>query len=351
MHIPDGYLSPQTCAIAFAAAVPVWAVATRRVERVVKTRHIPALAAFSSVSFLVMMLNVPIPDGTTAHAVGAVIIAITLGPWAAVLAVSIALLFQALLFGDGGVLALGANSLNMAIIMTFIGLGTYRLIAGRSELTARRRVIAAAIGGYVGINASALAAAIELGLQPVFFHSTNGTPLYSPYHLWQTIPAMALAHLTVAGGAEAILTGSVFAYLARTNPELLLANHPGLDAEGHTIRPAYKGWFTPGRAALGAIGLMVLATPLGLLAPGGAFGEDAPGQLNLHQLGLSSVPVGLSRWNGFWNHTLLGGYGFSTGNHQVLGYLLSAVIGIAVVGASVFGVGSLIKRLTTTAAK
>jgi cobalt/nickel transport system permease protein len=244
----------------------------------------------------------------------------------------------------------------MAIIMTFVGLGTYRLIAGRSELTARRRTIAAAIGGYVGINASALATAIELGLQPVFFHSANGTPLYSPYHLGQTIPAMALAHLTVAGGAEAIVTGSVFAYLAQANPELLLANHPGLDAEGQTIRPAVgsrftPGWFTPGRMALAAISLMVLITPLGLLAPGGAFGEEAPGQLNLDRLGLTTVPSGLNRWNGFWTHTLLNGYGFAGGSHQTLGYLLSAVIGIAVVGASVFGVGTLIKRLTRTASE
>jgi cobalt/nickel transport system permease protein len=86
-----------------------------------------------------MMFNIPIPDGTTAHAVGAVIVAIVLGPWAAVIAVSVALLFQALLFGDGGVLTYGANVLNMAIIMPFVGLAVYRLISGSAPLTSPRR--------------------------------------------------------------------------------------------------------------------------------------------------------------------------------------------------------------------
>ena len=103
MHIPDGYLSPQTCAAAYVVAVPTWAAASRKVTKVVRTRNVPLLAMFAAISFLVMMFNIPIPDGTTAHAVGAVVIAVVLGPWAAVIAVSVALLFQALLFGDGGV--------------------------------------------------------------------------------------------------------------------------------------------------------------------------------------------------------------------------------------------------------
>ena len=144
MHIPDGYLSPQTCAVAYAAAVPTVVVASRKVTEVVKTRDVPLLAMFAAISFLVMMVNVPIPDGTTAHAVGAVIIALVLGPWAAVIAVSVALLFQALLFGDGGVLAYGANVLNMAIVMPFVGLAVYRVAAGSAPLTSRRRVVAAA---------------------------------------------------------------------------------------------------------------------------------------------------------------------------------------------------------------
>lgn len=192
MHIPDGYLSPSTCAVGYAVAIPFWSLAARKVSKVVRTRNVPMLAVFSALCFLIMMFNVPIPDGTTAHAVGGVVVAICLGPWAAVIAVSVALLFQALLFGDGGVLSYGVNVVNMAIILPFVGLGVYRLIAGRTPLTGRRRVLAAAVGGYVGINFAALAAAIEFGIQPDLFTSSSGVPLYSPYHLSQTIPAMAL---------------------------------------------------------------------------------------------------------------------------------------------------------------
>lgn len=339
MHIPDGYLSPQTCAVAYAAVVPVWAVASRRVRSVVRTRNVPLLAMFSAVSFLVMMFNVPIPDGTTAHAVGAVIIAIVLGPWAAVLAVSVALLFQALLFGDGGVLTYGANVLNMAVILPFVGIAVYRLLAGRSPLTSRRRTVAAAIGGYVGINAAALAVAVELGIQPDLFHTAAGAPLYSPYHLGQTIPAMMLAHLTVAGAAEAILTAGVLAYLARVDVTRLVPNHPGvaLTADEHPV-PA-RSRLSPAKAAWTFVAVMVVLTPLGLLAPGGAFGESAPADLNRSALGLRAVPEGLNRLNGFWSHTLLGDYGLTDGQNRMLAYWLSAVVGIAVVGLAVYALG------------
>jgi cobalt/nickel transport system permease protein len=345
VHVPDGYLSPQTCAAAYAVAVPTWSVAANRVTRVVKTRNVPTLAILAALSFLVMMFNIPIPDGTTAHAVGAVVIAIALGPWAAVIAVSVALLFQALLFGDGGVLAYGANALNMAIIMPFVGYGIYKLIAGRSPLTSRRRTAAAAIAGYAGINAAALAAAVEFGIQPELFHTASGAPLYSPYHLSQTLPAMMLAHLTVAGAAEAILTGGVFAYLARADASRLASAHRGIPVTAGDGATGPVRRLTPARMALSFVAGMVLLTPLGLLAPGGAFGENTPAELNLGQLGLRTVPAGLARYNGFWNHTLLGGYGFRDGRHADLAYILSATVGIAVVAAVIFAIGTLIERV------
>src|SRR3954463_3499163 len=135
MHIPDGYLSPTTCGAMGAAMVPVWATAGRRVRKVVTSRYVPLLALGAAYSFLVMMFNVPIPDGTTAHAVGAVLIAILLGPWAAVVAVSVALAIQALFFGDGGVLSFGANAFNMAFVMPVVGYAVYRLVARRLSLT------------------------------------------------------------------------------------------------------------------------------------------------------------------------------------------------------------------------
>lgn len=344
MHIPDGYLSPSTCGVGYAVAVPTWIVASRRVSTVVKSRHVPMLAVFSALSFLVMMFNVPIPDGTTAHAVGAVVIAIVLGPWAAVIAVSVALLFQALLFGDGGVLSYGVNVVNMAIVMPFVGWVVYRLVSGRQPLTSRRRVLAAALGGYVGINAAALATAVEFGLQPALFTTASGAPLYSPYHLSQTLPAMALPHLTVAGLVEAVLSAGVVAYLQHADVRRLAAGHRGVPLSDDD-RPVRPSRLRPGVVALSLMAVMVVLTPLGLLAPGGAFGEDSPHRLPLRDLGLSAVPAGMERFNGFWSHAVLGGYGFRDGDHARLAYVLSAVVGILVVGAAVFAVGKLVQAI------
>jgi cobalt/nickel transport system permease protein len=341
VHIPDGYLSPQTCGAFGVAMVPFWVTAGRRVRRVVKSRYVPLVAVGAAFSFLVMMLNVPIPDGTTAHGVGATLIAVLLGPWAAIIAVSIALLIQALFFGDGGVLAFGANAFNMAVVMPFVGYGIYRLLARTAPLTSRRRPLAAGLGAYVGINAGALCAAIEFGVQPDLFARADGTPLYAPFHLSQTIPAMALAHLTVAGLVEAAVTAGVVAYLQRANLPLLRVNHPVVpDTEADGAPPRRPGW----RWALAGLGVLVVLTPLGLLARGGAFGEDAPGDLDLGKYGLRAVPEGLDRYNSFWSHTLLGGYGFNSGDHPVLGYLLSAVVGIAVVGLVILGLFALVHR-------
>ena len=102
-----------------------------------------------------MMFNVPIPDGTTAHAAGAVLVAVLLGPWAAVIAMSTAFIIQALFFGDGGVLAIGANCFNMAFVMPFVGYAVYRALTRTTSLTDRRRAVAAGLGGYVGLNVAA----------------------------------------------------------------------------------------------------------------------------------------------------------------------------------------------------
>jgi cobalt/nickel transport system permease protein len=178
-------------------------------------------------SFLIMMFNIPIPDGTTAHAAGGVLVAIVLGPWAAVIAVSVALLIQALIFGDGGVLAFGANALNLAFIMPFTGYYVYRLIAGGAPDSSSRRLIASGLGGYIGLNIAALAAAVQFGIQPLLFTAADGTPLYGPYGLNVAIPAMLIPHLTLAGFAEAAVTALAFNYVLNTSPEIFAAGTAG----------------------------------------------------------------------------------------------------------------------------
>jgi cobalt/nickel transport system permease protein len=331
MHIPDGYLSPASCAVMYAAVTPAWALAGRKVQKVVKTRYVPLIAVGAVFSFLVMMFNVPVPDGTTAHAVGGVLIACLLGPWAAVIAVSTALLIQALFFGDGGLLAYGANAFNMALVMPMVGYAVYKTLARRLPLTSPKRAVAAGIAGYVGINAAALCAAIEFGLQPTLFKTANGTPLYAPFHLSQSIPAMMFAHLLVAGLVEGAVTAGVLVYLQRANLPLLRINHATVPmTEIDSVEaPRRIQW----RWVLGGLGLMAALTPIGLLAPGGAFGEAAPGDLNLQKYHVNAVPSGLRHYAGFWHNALFNGYGFSNDKHPVLGYLLSAALGIFAIAA------------------
>src|SRR5215471_4250529 len=138
MHIPDGYLSPSTCAVLYAGAGVGWYGALRRLKRAFMTRLIPLISVFAAFCFVLMMFNLPLPGGTTGHAVGVGIAAIVLGPWAAIVAVSVALLIQAFLFGDGGITALGANCFNMAIIGSLVAYGSYRLLSAGSPLGARR---------------------------------------------------------------------------------------------------------------------------------------------------------------------------------------------------------------------
>jgi cobalt/nickel transport system permease protein len=221
VHIPDGYLGPQTYGAAYVVAAPFWAAASRIVSRTLRSRQVPMLALGAAFSFVIMMFNVPIPGGSTGHAVGAVLIAVLLGPWAACLAVSVALVVQAVMFGDGGITAIGANCLNMAVVMPFVGYGVYRLIAGRSKATSRRRWIGAAVGGYIGLNAAALTTAVMFGIQPLIAHDAAGRALYAPYGLKVAVTVMAVEHLVLFGVVEAVVTGLVVTYLQKADVSLL----------------------------------------------------------------------------------------------------------------------------------
>ena len=221
MHIPDGYLGPQTYAPLWALMIAAWSWASRVVSKTLKSYQVPLLAIGAAFSFVIMMFNVPIPGGTTGHAVGGALVAIILGPWAAMIAISVALVVQALLFGDGGITAIGANCFTMGVVLPFVAWWTYRLIAGSSDVGSRRRVLAAAVAGYVSLNAAALATAVLFGVQPIIAHAPNGQPLYAPYPLAIAVPVMAIEHLVLFGFIEAIVTGLVVAYLQRADASLL----------------------------------------------------------------------------------------------------------------------------------
>ena len=221
MHIPNGYLGPQTYGAAFGIMAPFWAIASKIMNKTLRSRQVPILALSAAFSFVIMMFNVPIIGGSSGHATGAVLVAIILGPWAACIAVSVALIVQALIFGDGGVTCIGANCLNMAVIMPFIGYFIYKLIAGRSDIKSRKHVIGAAVGAYVGLNIAAISTAFMLGIQPLISVDSLGTPLYAPYPLKVAVPIMAVEHLLVFGIVEAIITAYVVTYFQKNDTSML----------------------------------------------------------------------------------------------------------------------------------
>ena len=437
VHIPDGYLSPIISIGLGAATVPGWAAATRRVQKVLSDRTIPLLAVFSAMSFTVMMFNIPVPGGTTAHGVGGTLIAIVLGPWAAAIAVSVALIIQALFFGDGGVLAIFANCLNMAFILPFVGYGVYRLLAGRSSMLSERRVWAAGIGAYVGITASALAVGVQLGIEPILF-TQNGHALYSPYGLDAAIPAMLIAHLFGASIVEALITALGLAWIQSRHPEYLTQGLTANASAGSTMRldaaeatlaaepvatddaarpeelaPPRPLWQTaavlialsvaivaaaglvtgggdPGHAfgadwaavdwagvasMLVVVGLMAavliplawlllpkrvrgigtgftaaaILAPLGLIAPGLAYGEGSTQDV---QRAFGYVPSGLQTLSSFFSAPL-SGYELRLPFlesarpalwQQALGYELAGMLGILLLGGTAYGLGRLLAR-------
>jgi cobalt/nickel transport system permease protein len=309
MHIPDGYLSPETCAVFYAASSPFWYVALKRVKRLMSTEFLPLISVFAAFSFVIMMFNLPLPGGTTGHAIGVGIATIVLGPWASILAISTALAIQCLLFGDGGITALGANCFNMAIVGSLVTWGVYRVLTRSASLGSRRRVIAAGIAGYMAINVSALFAAIEFGVQPLLFHDAAGVPLYCPYPLSVSIPAMMLGHLTFAGLAELVVTAGVVAYLQKSNAALLVRTAPA----AFPLRRLWQG-----------LAILLIATPLGIIAAGSAWGEWKPQDFKM------GAPRGLTRLSSLWNAPLPG-YAPSFIGNASLGYILSAIAGVALI--------------------
>ena len=220
MHIPDGYLSPQTYIPFYAVFFGFMTIAIKKLKKKLTAKLVPFLGMSSAFAFLIMMINIPVPGGTTGHAVGAALISLVLGPWIAVVSVSIALIIQAFVFGDGGITAIGANCFNMAIAMPFIAYGCFKLLQGKS-LNTRRMNISAFIAGYLSLCIASLLTAIELGIQPIIAAASDGTPLYAPYPLKITIPALAFEHFLLFGIIEGFITALLFRFFYNSNKELI----------------------------------------------------------------------------------------------------------------------------------
>jgi len=199
MHIPDGFLSPQTYLPAWGLAGVAWAWAGRGLAQRLDETLVPRLAMLTALAYALGLVMLPLPGGTSGHALGVAVLALVFGVRLAFLAYSGVLLLQALLFGAGGITALGVNALTLGLVGALVAVGLYRLLSGFGE------GLAVAVAAFVSLQVSALIIALVLGMQPAIAHREDGSPLFFPLGPEITVPAVLLPHLLIGIG-EAALT-------------------------------------------------------------------------------------------------------------------------------------------------
>jgi cobalt/nickel transport system permease protein len=211
-HIPDGFLSAPVLAGAAVLSVAALGVAARRSGHDLGERQAPLLGAATAFVFAAQMFDFPLGAGSSAHLLGGVLVAVLAGPWVAMLALFSVVLIQALLFQDGGIAALGANTLNLAVIGAGGGWLVYRWLVVLLGEGARRRLAAAGLAGFVSALATGVAAGLQLGLSGM-------VPLRTG------VLVVGGAHVLV-GVAEGVLTVGILAMVLRARPDLVRAESP-----------------------------------------------------------------------------------------------------------------------------
>jgi cobalt/nickel transport system permease protein len=208
VHVPDGFLSPQTYVPAYALAAGAWAYAARTLQRRLDETLLPRLAVLTALGFVLMSVMLPLPGGTSVHASGIGILAVMFGPWITFAAVSLVLLLQALVLGAGGITVLPVNALAMGLGGSVAACLGYRLLKPLGE---RAGLFAA---GWLATVVPAVLVAVVLGIQPAIAHTTDGQPLFFPFGLSVTLPAVMVPH-ALLGVAEGLLTILVVSFLRR----------------------------------------------------------------------------------------------------------------------------------------
>ncbi|NLT95934.1 MAG: cobalamin biosynthesis protein [Clostridia bacterium] len=199
MHIADGILSVPTCAVTGAISAGVLAYSIKKSKANLEEKQVPFLGVTAAFIFAAQMINFPVLPGTSGHLIGAVLTAIVLGPWAASIIMATVLSIQALFFGDGGIIALGANIFNLAVISAFCGYFVYSKLKNHNEKTA------VALAAWLGVVAPSIAASIEIALSGIL-------------PLAQILPAVTGIHMVIGIG-EAVITLMVVGYLKKVKKE------------------------------------------------------------------------------------------------------------------------------------
>jgi cobalt/nickel transport system permease protein len=243
MHIPDGFLSLAVAIVFWVLTIIAVGYALRRIRIELRERQVPLMGVLAAVIFAGQMLNFSVAGGTSGHLLGAALAAILLGPWPAVLVMTSVVSVQALVFQDGGLLALGANLFNMAFAGVFVAWGVYQLIRRLAPRTRGGRLLAGFFAAWMSTVVSALLAALQLAL--------SGT---SPANI--AVPAMGGIYMLIGMG-EGLITLGALAFLSTVRPGLLEDDSPSMDA-----RPVWIG-------GLAIAVLLAVLSPLASANPDG----------------------------------------------------------------------------------
>lgn len=198
MHIPEGFISPQTFLPVAVFDAAVWWAAARTIRGSLDETILPFLAVGGAVLFVLSSLMIPIPGGTSIHLTGIGMAVALFGLRYSILLFSIVLLVQALLFGQGGLSTFFTNTLAIAIAGPLLASLVITLM-GRNSKTALL------LTGAAGVLGAALVTALLLGIQPLIASDAEGKPLYFPFGLGVVLPAVMLPHLAVAA-VEGVIT-------------------------------------------------------------------------------------------------------------------------------------------------
>ncbi|MEM0006357.1 MAG: energy-coupling factor ABC transporter permease [Ignisphaera sp.] len=213
MHIPDGFLDPYTAIATYIVSLAIVGYAIKKsslLDEIVLARVI-TLSAFI---FVAQMIAWPVPGGTSLHLVGGALAGILLGPWLGALAMAIVLIIQCLVFHDGGITALGANMLNMAIVSVFMGYVLYRTVVKLIHSNVKFvRFIAGLIAGWISLALAGTLAGLEIGIAGYILNRIS-------YSLMISLPSMAMWH-TILGVIEGSITGSILSYIGSKYPKVI----------------------------------------------------------------------------------------------------------------------------------
>lgn len=207
MHIPDGFLSTRVWAPAWGISIGFLSIFIRKAAAIFKDKMIPLTGVMAAFIFAAQMLNFPVAAGTSGHLLGGVLASVLLGPWIGGVVITVVLIVQCFIFLDGGVTALGANILNMAVVGSAGSFFIYNAIAAAFKYNKTGILMGAAVAAWMSVVLASVLCALELGLSAVVPTST-------------AVVAMSLVH-SLIGIGEGVITVLIISFILRVRPDII----------------------------------------------------------------------------------------------------------------------------------